>query len=81
MLLQENRQIVIYGSNLANNVKRKAKTKSGRYEVFTRRDLNEPDRPVATRLLKTAIVLSMAGILLALRRPLIEAVTSLWPLR
>ena len=66
-------------SNQANNMKRKAK--SGRYEVFTRRDLHERDRPVATRLLKAAIVLSMAGILLALRRPLIEALTSAWPHR
>lgn len=59
----------------------KKKANRGRYEVYTHRDLHEPDRPIATRLLKAAIIVSMGGILVALRRPLIEAVISVWPYR
>ncbi len=57
----------------------KRKAKRGRYDVYTHPDLYEADRPLATRLLKAAIVLSMVGILFALRRPLIEALITVIP--
>jgi len=57
----------------------KRNKKGGRYEVYTRPDLYEADRPVATRLLKAAIVLAMAGMLIALHRPLMTALAALWP--
>lgn len=55
------------------------KAKRGRYEVYTERDLQGADRSGATRALKVAIVLAMAGMLGALRHPLLEALAVPFP--
>jgi hypothetical protein len=57
----------------------KRNTKRGRYEVYTRPELYEADRPLATRLLKAAILLAMAAILAAFHRPLLAALASAVP--
>jgi hypothetical protein len=69
--------VVVSGQDSGYKMKRSAKR--GRYEVHTNPDLYNPERPVATRLLKVAIVLAMCGILIALHRPLISAVKSALP--
>ncbi|MDE0854877.1 MAG: hypothetical protein OSA97_10705 [Nevskia sp.] len=59
-------------------LKRKARH-GGRYEVYTRPKLYDPDRSGSTRLLQIAIILAMAGIIAALHRPLLAALTSAFP--
>jgi hypothetical protein len=59
-------------------VKRKAQH-GGRYEVYTRPDLYDVDRPASTWLLRIAIILAMAGMIAALRRPLLAALASAFP--
>jgi hypothetical protein len=58
----------------------KRRTRHGRrYEVYTRPDLYDMDRPGSTWLLRIAIILAMAGMVAALHRPLLAALTSAFP--
>ena len=61
--------------------RRKRSNKGVRYEVYADPDLYGTGRPIATRLLKAAIVLAMAGILIALRHPLGAAFADVLPWR
>jgi hypothetical protein len=57
----------------------KRTTKRGRYKVYTRPELYEAERPIATRLLKAAILLAMTAIVAALHRPLLAALANAVP--
>lgn len=58
-------------------VKRKAKRRG--YEVYTRPDLYDADRPGATWLVRIVIVLTMVGMIAALHRPLLDALAAAFP--
>jgi hypothetical protein len=59
-------------------VKRKTKHR-GRYEVYTRPELYDVDRPGATWLVRIAIILTMVCMVAALHRPLLSALTDVLP--
>lgn len=56
------------------------KTKhGGRYELYTRPELYDTDRPGATWLVRIAIILTMVCMIVALHRPLLTALTNALP--
>jgi len=66
------------GESKERPVKRKTK-RGGRYEVYTRPELYEADRPGATWLVRIAIVLAMVSMAVALRGPLLLALSNTFP--
>ncbi len=55
------------------------KSKSaGRYKVYTRPELYDEQRPVATWAVRLGIVLSMLGMVAIFRQPLHAAITSVF---
>ena len=60
------------------DVKKKSKNRP-RYQVYTRPELHDTDRPGMTWLVRVAIVLTMVTMLAVLHRPLLAALTTAFP--